>query len=158
MAPARVVELTPSTDHFQFYVADVNARWWEDDSWIDDPLDVWPGVGITEGFVSVGTASYAGGPVRIEVWEEEPPLDEAGWEHLVDLPLAVGSGRVSVGYDLSETVELAAGDHRVRIAGRDLDSWSDLHRGGDSYRLQLWPAAPAPPSLLKVWKTLREVS
>lgn len=150
MEPSRAVDAEVYASHFQFYVVDPEADW--------DPPD-WNGVeleqhvGVGTGLVGIGTAAYEVVPVRLEVWPDEPPLDD-GWDHVVEASLEVRSGRVGLGsvdgLDDVEPIPVEPATYRVRSSAAGLDGATEMD-AGDSYRLQLWPAPAAAPAVIRWW-------
>lgn len=145
------VETEVYASHHQFYVVDAHA---------EPTADLWDGtalerhLGVAEGIVAVGTIGYCHVPVRIEVWDEEPPLDLEAWSHVVDATLAVRSGRVALagveGVAELEPLDVEPRTYGIRSAAGGLDDADELD-GGDHYRIQLWPASAAEPEVLKWW-------
>jgi hypothetical protein len=76
-------------------------------------------------------------PLTVAVLDAEPPLDD-GWEHVVEFPLDVPSGRLVIeGAGSSAegpTVEVPPAAYHARWSGRELG-------GIGEYRLELWPRA-----------------
>lgn len=92
-------------------------------------------------------------PMRVEVWSAEPPNDNDSWDHEVDVDLEIPQGRLffeaSGGGAVFDT-DLPPNRYRVRVSGRGYTTLGA--RGGDSYRLRLWPQTePADPELRKYW-------
>jgi len=92
--------------------------------------------------------------VRIEVWDEEPPLDLDEWDHVVEASLEVHSGRIGLegveGPGDLQPLEVDAGAYRVRSAAAGLDEADEMD-GGDRYPVQLWPSPSAEPEVLRWW-------
>ncbi len=155
MGPLRRGWIDLPTTHHLYVLVDGG---WEDGSWIrwleedeEEPgpyiehtqVHVWS----TRGFTFLGTASYGGGPLAYEVWDAPPADDADDWEAVAEIDMRVESGRLAVlaclfeeGVDLGEVRHALV---RVRLAGRGLESASDVDRGGDRYRVQVWPSRPA---------------
>ena len=96
-------------------------------------------------------------PLRVEVWDREPPGDEADWEEIFLCGLVVDDGRLSYQSPIdSETVfEVPVGNYAVLICGRGFvnHGWPGSTRPGDVWRVQMWPSAEAPvPSRIKAWQ------
>ena len=138
--------------HHQFYVLDPKGPWATDLVW--DGAGLERHLGIADGVVAVGTVGYCVVPVRIEVWDEEPPLDLEAWDHVVDATLDVRSGLVALAgvEGVADLDPLAVEPHvyRVRSSARGLDDADEMD-GGDRYRVQLWPASAGEPEVRKWW-------
>jgi hypothetical protein len=111
-----------------------------------------------DGFVDVVTPSQYNPrvPVRVEVGQEPPPLDLEAWDHVVEVPLPVLSGRLmfmASGSGVSKETTVPAGTYRARISGRGfLEDFEEIEgQVRESFRLQLWPAPPSEPELLRFW-------
>ncbi len=163
---ALVRELDVESDYGQIYIYDAEAATWGDDDTEDDnPLsralvdasDSRRFVGYDSGLVDVLAPSQYNwkAPMRIEVSGEPPPLDVDGWDHVVEVPLPLPSGRiafeVSGGGTPIET-NVPPNTYRARLSGRGyvVGAAGEIE-GHESYRLQLWPAKEAPPRLVKYW-------
>jgi hypothetical protein len=92
--------------------------------------------------------------VRIETWDDEPPLDLDAWDHVVDASLAVQSGLLGLegveGPAALEPLAVTQGTYRVRSSWAGLDGADEMD-GGDHYRIQLWLAPVAEPEVRKWW-------
>ena len=153
MTALRRIEAEVYASHHQFYVVDPEARFSEGG-------DLWDGgglerhLGVADGIVAVGTVGHTYLPVAIELWDAEPPLDE-GWDHVVEATLEVGSGRLGLesvdgAAEDVEALEVEPGTYRVRSSSAGLEEANEMD-GGDSYRVQLWPAPAAEPRVLRWW-------
>jgi hypothetical protein len=152
MEPAQVVETELYADHSQFYLVDPSIEWRADLVWDGPGLE--RHVGVTDGFVAVGTVGHCEVPVRVEVWDAEPPADFDDWDHVVDVSVEVLSGRLELG-EVGGSAELGPvhvepGSYRVRSSAAGLAE-ADEVEGGDRYRLQLWPAPPGEAAVRKWW-------
>lgn len=100
-------------------------------------------------------------PMRVELWDVEPPTDTDSWDHEVDIDFAVPTGSPRVWFEASgggqeASVEVPSGEYRARISGSGYDaSWTagiEGHAGRESFRMQLWRRESAsPPTLRKRW-------
>ncbi len=129
--------------YFQFYLQDEDS---------DPALIHWTTaevnalLGVTPGNVVVGTARNSTVPVKIAVFELEPPYitDEQALALLNECDLTVSSGKVIVAglndYQ-PEALRLALpkGIYRIRIYYYNLDELSeDGLDGNDTYTIHLW--------------------
>lgn len=142
---AAVHQLTVFADYHQFYVcdgadlADTSLIW--TDATVERMLAVSPGL------IAVGTARNMDVPVTLELLDDAPPEDFAGWDRVIECGLAVASGRIAVAgctdyFPDSPRFDLAAGDYRARVSYGGLEELSeDGLEGEDRYRVQLWPGA-----------------
>ncbi|HEX5468342.1 MAG TPA: hypothetical protein VFW80_04760, partial [Gaiellaceae bacterium] len=97
-------------------------------------------------------------PLVVEVLDGEPAPDLDDWEHVVEFPLQLPTGRLRVegaGGSGERELELPAGAYAARWSGRDFPERGEYvpdASSRDGYRLQLWPSAAAPGVLeLKRW-------
>ena len=151
MPPKLTVETEVYASHHQFYVLDPDG---------EQLADLWDGaalerhLGVAEGIIAVGTVGYCDVPVRIEVWDEEPPLDLEGWDHVVDATLEARSGRVGLawveGLAALEPLHVVPGTYRLRCSAAGLDEADEMD-GGDRYRVQLWIAPAREPEVRRWW-------
>jgi hypothetical protein len=152
MPAQRVVDAEVYASHSQFYVADPTAEARTDLVWDGAALE--RRLGAVDGLVAVGTVGYCFLPVRIELWDAEPPHDLGDWDHLVEASLDVGSGRIVLAGAEGEAdldpIEVERGTYRLRSSATGLDGADEMD-GGDRYRVQLWPAPAAEPTVLKWW-------
>jgi hypothetical protein len=113
-------------------------------------------VGYDSGLIDLITPSQYNwkAPMRVEVSQAPPPLDTDQWDHVVEVPLPVPSGRLyfeaSGGSEPIET-QLPSGTYRARLSGRGYVAGAGEIEGHESYRLQVWPAEEADPVLVKYW-------
>ena len=150
MTASRRIATELYASHHQFYVVDTDAS---------ATGDVWDGaalerhLGVGDGIVAVGTIGYTVLPVALELWDSEPPLDE-GWDHVAEASLEIRSGRLGLagveGPATPQPLEVEPRTYRVRSAAAGLEGANEMD-GGDSYRVQLWPAPAAEPRVLRWW-------
>jgi hypothetical protein len=160
-----VRELEVEADYGQIYIYDPETQLADEDAaGDDDPLeramdDAYESrrfVGYAGGLIDVVTPSQYNwtAPMRVEVSDQPPPSDAESWDHVVELPLPVPSGRLvfqaSGGGEPIET-QIPAGSYRARFSGRGYSADAGEIEGQESYRLQLWPAAEAKPQLIRYW-------
>jgi hypothetical protein len=158
MPAVRAVDTEIYADHAQFYLVDATAAYRADLVW--DSSGLQRHLGVSEGIVAIGTIGYTFLPVRLELWDEEPPSDADEWDHVVEASLDVPSGRLGlhtvdgpIEGDNSFAVE--PGRYRVRSSAAGLDHADEMD-GGDSYRVQVWPAPASDPRVLVWWPPWRE--
>lgn len=147
--------------YHQFYLRDRQAPHDEGtpDFWTRDAFAARLALG--RGLIGVHTESYGDVRVTVEVRKTEPPAgDLAAWDHVVEGPLTVTSGRMLVhGVDdagLEDTdpnvrarqFSLPPGSYRVRVYGAGF-STVVAEQGDDAYRLVIWPAPVADRRVLK---------
>jgi hypothetical protein len=158
--PQRIaVDSKVYASHHQFYVLDPEAPWATDLVW--DGAGLERHLGLADGVVAVGTVGYSDVPVRIEVWDEEPPLELAAWDHVVDATFDVHSGLVALagveGVAELDPLDVEPRVYRVRSSAGGLDG-ADETDGGDRYRVQLWPAPATEPEVRKWWAPWKPAS
>jgi hypothetical protein len=163
--PTFVRELEVESDYGQLYIYDSQALvddsdWTEDDNPLSRALE--DGyrdrrfVGYDGGLVDVQLPSQYNWklPMRIEVSDDEPPLELDGWDHVVEVALPVPSGILTFeasGGAIPRLTEIPKGIYRARISGRGFVSGAGEIEGHERYRLQLWPAPESKPKLIKYW-------
>jgi hypothetical protein len=160
-----VQELEVEADYGQIYIYDPETQLPDEDTTeedfpplraLDDAHESRRFVGYASGLICVLTPSQYNwsAPLRLEVSEEPPARDAERWDHVVELPLPVPSGRVvfqaSGDGKLIET-EIPPGNYRARFSGRGYVAGAGEIEGHESYRLQLWLAEEAEPRLVRVW-------
>jgi hypothetical protein len=160
-----VRELEVQSDYGQIYIYDAETQAsgendTEDDNplmrALDDASNSRRFVGYDNGLVDVLTPSQYNwkAPMRIVVSDDPPPLDVDGWDHVVEVPLPVPSGRLAFeasGGGTPIETRVPPNTYRARISGRGYVAGAGEIEGHESYRLQLWPAEKAPPKLIKYW-------
>lgn len=163
-----VRELEVVADYGQIYIFDPDrppsaAPSTEDDNEalraLDDAYESRRFVGYDPGgFIDVVTPSQYNPrvPVRVEVGQHRPPKDLEAWDHVVEVPLPVLSGRLmfmASGSGISKGTTVPPATYRARISGRGfLEDFEEIEgQVRESFRLQLWPATPSEPALLKSW-------
>jgi hypothetical protein len=89
-------------DFGQLYLHDADRSWSEGYNEylaaLDDARAHDLSVGVSAGVVDLlmPRQDNFSTPLRVEVWETPPPLDEAGWDHVEEFPLAVPSGKLTL--------------------------------------------------------------
>ena len=161
-----VRELIVAADYGQIYICDPqtqevpNPTDDEDDNValraLDDAYGSRRFVGYDGGFVDVITPSQYNwkAPLRLEVHAAPPPLDADDWDHIVEVPLPAPSGMLlfqASGDGPRTEVMVPPAIYRARISGRNYVLAPDAIEGGETYRVQLWPASESPAELVKYW-------
>jgi hypothetical protein len=163
--PSLVRELVVASDYGQIYVydpegTDQSSPQTEDDNSLqrslDDAHESRRFVGYDGGTLNVLTPSQYNweAPLTVEVFDEPPPIEVDGWDHIAEAPLPVPSGNLwfeaSGGGPRHETT-VPPGVYRARISGRGFVAGVGEIEGRESWRVQLWPAAESAPELVKYW-------
>jgi hypothetical protein len=165
MEPRLVRELTIASDYGQIYVGDYGG--WdetlpqteEDNSLqrsLDDAYESRRFVGYDGGILNILTPSQYNfeAPLRLEVFDASPPLDTDYWDHVAEAPLRVLSGKLvfeASGGGTPHETTVPPAVYRARVSGRDFIAGVGEIEGRESWRIQLWPADEAPPTLVKYW-------
>jgi hypothetical protein len=148
----RVAHAEVYASHHQFYVVASGAEHATDLVW--DGAGLERHLGVAPGLVAVGTIGHTYLPVTLELWDEEPPLDLDGWDHVVEASLDVPQGSIELhgveGPAELDPITVEPGSYRLRTSTAGLDGADEMD-GGDRYRVQLWPASPAEPEVRKWW-------
>jgi hypothetical protein len=140
-------------DYFQFHLLDESSDASLADSWTEVATSRM--LAVAPGAVCVGTARNMTVPVCVEVFETEPDLDVASWDHVTECSLDVPSGRIVVAgctdyFPDAARIPVPPGTYRVRVSYGSLDKLSDDGlEGDDHYRVQLWKAAFIFPRIHK---------
>jgi hypothetical protein len=159
-----VQQLTVEADYSQIYVYDANESvedagvQTEDDNSLlralDDAYESRRFVGYDAGVVDIVTPSQYNPhvPLELEIRDGPPPLDLDDWDHVVEVPLPAPSGTIAFeasGGGRPIEAKIPPGIYRARVSGRGFRSGA--FEGGESFRLELWPAPKAEPKLVKYW-------
>ncbi|WP_253777908.1 hypothetical protein [Goodfellowiella coeruleoviolacea] len=159
-----MIDLEVEIDYGQVYIYSVAP--WRDDSTsdavlraLDDARQSGRWVGVVDGLIDVVVPFRKSfdAPMRVEVWSEEPPLDNDAWDHVVDADFDVCDGELvfepSGGFTPVRCPEsVPSGRYRARVSGRGYAEAAEGAVGVDSYRLRLWPREnERPPELRKSW-------
>src|SRR5256885_9486063 len=151
---AIVLELEVQSDYGQIYIYDAETQAsgeneTEDDNplmrALDDASNSRRFVGYDNGLVDVLTPSQYNwkAPMHIVVSDDPPPLEVHGWDHVVEVPLPVPSGRLafeaSRGGAPIET-PVPPNTYRARIPRRGYVAGAGGTAGDGSYRRH-----PCPP-------------
>ena len=160
-----VRELEIEADYGQIYIYDPATQLPDQDATEDDdPLQR----AMEDGYESGRFVGHAGGLIdvitpsqynwkatmRIEVSQSPPDSDAESWDHVVELPLPVPSGRLlfqaSGGAAPIET-KIPTGNYRARFSGRGYVAGAGEIEGHETYRLQLWLSEETEPRLVRYW-------
>ncbi|WP_157367760.1 hypothetical protein [Alloactinosynnema sp. L-07] len=167
--PSVIVDLTVEIDHGQLYI--YSAAPWADDPnndamlrALDDARASGRWVGLADGLINlvVPFRKSFDAPLRLEVWPEEPPADDARWDHVVDVDFEMSTREIvfepSGGFaPVHCKDQVPPGSYRARVSGRGYAEARDGADGMDAYRLRLWPSVnPAAPALRKGWPGWRD--
>lgn len=135
------------------------------------PELIWPGrspdapnglvVGGDSGFVAVRTGIHTGCVrVNVQALHDEPPVAHDNWEDVAETSVAVGdpatlmvtSEDASNADSFPNLSAAGPGTYRVRVhaRGRMLDYDGSESRSREEYLIQVWPAAPADDSIVKI--------
>ncbi|WP_425986002.1 hypothetical protein [Brevundimonas sp. TWP1-2-1b1] len=139
-------------DYFQFYVCD--------ETYVTDTAALWspagdPMLAVGPDLIAIGTARNMLVPVELEILPAEPTPDPDAWDQVRDCGLRLASGTLIVfgctdDPDQAERIDLPAGDYAARVSHGGLDTLSeDGLDGDDRYRIQLWPGAVRPVTVIK---------
>jgi hypothetical protein len=152
-----LLDQTIQTDYGQFTLE------WGDDCWDGDAdrffmgqENGWVAAAIPDVVHVVMARRSGGSSVRIESFNEEPPLDPS-WEDCVEVSFTVPEGVavrwVTFAGEDGGKLHIAAGGYRLRVSARGRDKG---HEGEfdpdvvDYYLLQLWPSSIEPDAVLRV--------
>lgn len=167
-SPKEVRQLTVQSDYGQIYmyvtdpqgVLERTREDTEEDNSLLRSLDDGMGsrrfVGFDEMLINIITPSQYNwaAPLTLEVWDEPPPLDLDHWDHVVegpfDAPIGTIAFEASGGGTPIET-EIPSATYRARVSGAGFVLGIGEIEGHERWRVQLWPAAEAEPTLLKHW-------
>jgi len=146
-------DLTALADGFQFHLRDEGAAYVFPPEWPEaiHADRVYP----APGSLGILAAKNWFVPVAIEVAHVPPEIDDAAWDHIVEVTLALPSGRLVLaggpapGRD-QPPVELSPGTWRALILMGNLDRTAVDAEGDDYYKVVLWPG-DGPLIVRKRW-------
>ena len=110
---------------------------------------------VADGVVGFGTLRNMQVGVTLEMLDEPPASDTAGFDHVVEGSLDARSGTLVVAgctdyFPDAARFALAPGTYQVRLSISGADTLSeDGLEGEDHYLVQLWQAPLAEPAVLK---------
>lgn len=140
-------------DYHQFYLQDESAEGDLSMAWTEEAER--RRLAVAPGAVGIGTARAMDVPVTLEIHTQAPPPAPAAFELVVECALQVDSGRIVVAgctdyFPDAARVAVAPGSYRVRACHAGLDTVSaDELDGDDRYLVQLWPAPPIEPTVVR---------
>lgn len=151
-----LMDTVVSTDYGQFTLVQGGESFDGDaDRFFAGQVNGWVGAGVP-GVVHIVLARRSGGSeVRIERWEEEPPLDD--WEDVVEVS-TVFRPNSPIGWETwagesAGSLPIPSGSYRVRVSaeGRDAGTNGEFTDGVvDRYLIQLRLAPRALDEVLRV--------
>jgi len=154
-SPIHRCRLGVFADYFQFYVWDPAAsKQQAPEDWTDE--DIANRAKAVPGVFVICPVRNMTVPVEFEIWEREPEVIYAEWQHVVVAPLRT-EGLIEIhectGGSLA-TFKVEAGEYSIRALYRGLNTLSeDGLDGKDFYRVQMWRAtAPQMFKVIKSWK------
>jgi hypothetical protein len=132
-------------DYHQFYLFDDGASPAYPESITDSDFEA--GLKSVPNLIVVYTRGDSGAAVEFECCESMPRIDKSPWEHIVEAPLSLASGRIVLASPSSHLpdcprVVVAPGRYRVRVASHRLVR-------GERERFLVWQCAPAPVAVIK---------
>ncbi|WP_052574002.1 hypothetical protein [Haloferula sp. BvORR071] len=113
-------------------------------------------VKATTGVVVVQPLRNTEVPVEISIWNREPTIHFAEWQHVVVAPLEITSGTIQIhectGGALAE-LGVEPGHYTARILFNGLGTLSeDGLKGRDFYSVQIWPGETPDLKVFKSWE------
>jgi len=154
-------ELKLFADYYQIHLFDEASVADLAEAWTEEAMA--NQLAVARDAVGIGTAVNVFVRVAVEVLDRAPADDRAHFDHVVEGSIEVRSGRLVVmGCTDFEPdavrVTVPEGWLRIRVARSNLEAatrlgiHSDKERATTEHvRVQLWPAASAPPAVLKRW-------
>lgn len=139
-------------DYHQFYLEDPSNPRADGPEWTEktvaDMLSVSPEC------VAIGTARAMDVPITVEIHDATPKESYDDWDHVTEASLDVPSGRVSIGFWETQSIDVPPGTYRVRVYYGGLDSLDEMGlEGDDHYRIVFWRGKAIAPRVLKRWRT-----
>ncbi|WP_240674437.1 hypothetical protein [Burkholderia stabilis] len=151
----RTHQLELFADYFQFYLQDEIADGDLSVAWDDAAVERMLAVTEDQDVIGLGTVRNMHVPVTLEFLSDAPVNDLANFDHVVEGTLIINVGPLVVAgcmdyFPDAARFELEPGTYRVRLSGSGLGTLSeDGLEGQDHYLVQLWPAVPVEPTVLK---------
>jgi hypothetical protein len=154
MSPARI-DLVLYADHNQFYVSDPAAYGDGDEDGGLDRAALEEHLAVQPGSLTVLTATYGYARVIVEHLEQRPSDELAVYDHVVEAPFIVGSGRVCV-VAVTEAMgelDVPPGDYVARVAWSGVEGADQRDPEPDepleTLLIQLWPGSIGERRVLK---------
>lgn len=147
-SPPSSLSLTLLAQYRQVHLMDAQASGDLSHAWTEQAVS--DRVAVADGIVGLGCERDQDVRVTLEVLTAAPAADAERFDHVSEASLSVPSGELAVlgctDY-LPDAARLRVplGDLRVRA------SHTNLAKGRETIRVQLWPAPPAPPAVLARW-------
>lgn len=99
--------------------------------------------------------------ITIHLFDADPGIDES-WEEVVEVSFQAPKGAITLmewAADQGARMAVPAGSYRARYQGRAMQTANELDTNDndtpvDTYRLDLWPAPPAPDRVVKQTSTV----
>jgi hypothetical protein len=157
-----VTELTLFADYHQIHVFDEGSQADLGDVWTDEAVA--DHVAADEDAVGLGTTVNVNVRVTVDILDTPPPDDRAGMDHVVEASLRSASGRLVVmgctDYEPdARRFAVPPGWLRLRASRWNLERAyrADVASDDDPatmerVRVQIWPARPGEPAVLKRWQ------
>lgn len=155
MKPIHRLSLQIFADYHQFYIWDpeLSGRRAPED-YTDD--DIARRVKLAKGTVVIQPVRNMDVPVEISIWNSEPQVNLAEWQHVVIAPLQITSGTVQIVECMGRShaeLSIAPGHYTARCLFKGLDTLSaDGLDGDDLYSIQLWPGEIADLTVMKSFR------
>ncbi|HEX8035574.1 MAG TPA: hypothetical protein VF510_17075 [Ktedonobacterales bacterium] len=155
-------QLDITVDHNQFFLEDCDYDQrlenlditWSTDTWYDEDA-LARHLGVTPGTLCIFTARWYG-EVQLEVIVRSNQPDDilTGWDNVAEASIEVPTGCVVVhaaedDIDVSPRFALLPDTYRARVYAGGVETVDEyMQDGQDQYRVVLWPAPYAAPTLL----------
>ena len=110
-----------------------------------------------DGVLMLSTARNMTVPVAVEIHDTEPELDLDSCDHVAECSLEFETGTLLIAgcsdvRDDAPRFKTEAGEYRIRMEHRDLDSLSDDQLDGkDNYTIKIWADPIRDEVTLKQW-------
>lgn len=138
---------TVVVEYGQFIVQEVNML--RSPLALPDPIGEWVAVGGPGGLLLHSAATDHYPTVRLELWDDTPPITSDGWDHVLELTCDLGSAvrlqSVTATFSVHTLPIVRPGAHHARVhAGNqgeaaELDEGT-LESGIERWLIQLWQA------------------
>jgi len=155
-SPQRVTQRTVLIDHHTLYICGTDSPTpMAEEKATEDAANSQEYTGSRLGVIAmqVPMQTYVNAPVTLEEWGAEPPVDDDGWDFVVEADLPLPGDRVHMwGGGGTEPVEFEArsGVHLARISARGY-MISDPRKAVGEFRVQVWPCDHGHLRLIKQW-------